>query len=103
MVDGRLREWRGFRSRQEHVLADGGPGAGDALYDDPQVREKFPMADDIREGLIDAGPRPVTPFYGDVTGALQEGYHPPDSLSPDSTAEETANLIESVLSNEQLL
>ena len=53
------------------------------------------------EGLTDAGPRPISPYYGDVTGSVQEGYHPP--LSPETTPEKTADLIAGVLSNTQLL
>ena len=97
-----IRCLRSLESQKEYILSVGDPGASEALYDDEDVRKKFPMADDIRQGLTEAGPRPVTPFYGDVTGALQEGYHPPDELT-DSTAQETKELIEAVLSNEQLL
>lgn len=93
---------RSLESQKEYILVIGDPGASEALYDDPDVREKFPMADEIREGLRVAGPRPVTPFYGDVTGALQEGYHPPNEID-ESAGEETAEFIEAVLSNERLL
>ena len=94
---------RSLESQKEYMLTAGDPGASDALYDDPDIKKQFPMSEDIREGLEDAGPRPITPFYGDVTAAIQEGYHPPDSLDVESTPEETASLIEAVLSNEQLL
>ena len=98
-----IRCLRSLESQKEYILAVGDPGAAEALYDDPDVRAQFPMADDIREGLRVAGPRPVTPYYGDVTGALQEGFHPPDGLSEESTGAETAELIEAVLSNDRLL
>ena len=61
------------------------------------------MWESIKEGLTDAGPRPISPYYGDVTGSVQEGYHPPDALSPETTPEKTADLIAGVLSNTQLL
>ena len=85
------------------MLRAGDPGAANALYDDPEVREKFPMADAIREGLTDAAPRPITPYYGDVTSAVQRGYHPPDTLSPETTPDNTASLLKGVLTNKQLL
>jgi multiple sugar transport system substrate-binding protein len=94
---------RSLESQKAYMQTAGDPGASAALYEDPDIKEQFPMAAEIREGLEDAGPRPITPFYGDVTAAIQEGYHPPDSLDEDSTPEETATLIEAVLSNEQLL
>ncbi|HYO34406.1 MAG TPA: extracellular solute-binding protein [Nocardioidaceae bacterium] len=98
-----IRCLRSVESQKEYMTTAGDPGAADALYDDPDIRKQFPMADQIREGLEDAGPRPITPFYGDVTAAIQDGYHPPDSLSEETTAETTASMIEAVLSNEQLL
>ena len=61
------------------------------------------MWEAIKEGLTDAGPRPISPYYGDVTGSVQEGYHPPDTLSPEVTPPDTAALISGVLSNTQLL
>lgn len=98
-----IRCLRSVESQKEYMTTAGDPGAADALYDDPDIRKQFPMADQIREGLEDAGPRPITPFYGDVTAAIQDGYHPPDSLSEETTADTTASMIEAVLSNEQLL
>ena len=98
-----VRCLRSVESQTAYMLDAGDPAAAAAVYDDPRVQEAFPMWEDVREGLTDAAPRPITPYYGDVTGALQQGYHPPDSLSPETTPRSTASLIEGVLSNEQLL
>ena len=35
------------------------------------------MADLIRESINDAGPRPITPYYGDVSTSVQRTWHPP--------------------------
>jgi multiple sugar transport system substrate-binding protein len=86
-----------------YMLSAGDPGAAAAVYEDPQVQETFPMWQEIREGLEQAAPRPITPYYGDVTGAIQQSYHPPDTLNPETTPDQTAELIEGVLANEQLL
>jgi multiple sugar transport system substrate-binding protein len=61
------------------------------------------MYEAIREGLTDAAPRPISAYYGDVTGVIQQSYHPPDQLSPDTTPQETAEFLEGVLANEQML
>jgi multiple sugar transport system substrate-binding protein len=98
-----IRCLRSVESQKEYMLNAGDPAAASAVYEDPEVREKFPMADDIKEGLIDAAPRPISAYYGDVTGAIQQSYHPPDALSPQTTPQAAARLIEGVLSNEQLL
>lgn len=98
-----IRCLRSVESQIAYMLDAGDPGASAGVYEDATVREAFPMWEAIRTGLEDAAPRPITPYYGDVTGAIQQGYHPPDTLSPETTPDATADLIEGVLSNEQLL
>jgi multiple sugar transport system substrate-binding protein len=98
-----IRCLRSLESQKEYMLSAGDPGAAEALYDDPEIQEKFPMWAEIKEGLIDAAPRPISPYYGDVTGVIQQSYHPPDELSPETTPRSTAEMLEGVLSNEQLL
>jgi len=98
-----VRCLRSEQSQTEYMLAAGDPAASAAVYDDPAVREAFPMWEAIREGLVDAAPRPITPFYGDVTGSVQQSFHPPAALSPETTPARTAALIEGVLSNDRLL
>lgn len=98
-----IRCLRSEESQKAYMLSAGDPGAAEAVYEDPEIQEAFPMYEAIRDGLTDAAPRPISAFYGDVTGSIQQGYHPPDALSPDTTPAETADLIEGVLSNEQML
>lgn len=87
----------------ELMLMTSDPAAAAAAYENPKIRELLPMWQLIRDGLQEAVPRPISPYYGDVTGAIQQGFHPPDELSPETTPRRTAELIEGVLSNEQLL
>jgi multiple sugar transport system substrate-binding protein len=98
-----IRCLRSPESQKAYMLSAGDPGASEEIYDDPEIQEKFPMYEAIVEGLTDAAPRPISAFYGDVTGAIQDGFHPPVSLSPERTPDATASLIEGVLSNDQLL
>ena len=85
------------------MLGTGNPAANKNVYDDPEVQEKFPMADVIRESLDEGAPRPITQYYGDVTNAIQREYSPPDSVDPQTTPQRTTELITSVLSGEALL
>lgn len=98
-----VRCLRSVESQIAYMLTAGDPGASAAVYEDPRVREAFPMWEQIRTGLVDAAPRPITPYYGDVTGVVQAGYHPPDELDPEVTPEATAALMRGVLTNQQLL
>lgn len=87
----------------EHMTVAGDPGVSSTIYDDPEVQAAFPMWEQIRGGLDDAVPRPVSAYYGDVTGVIQQGYHPPGSLDPKTTPEKTAELMTGVLDNTKLL
>jgi multiple sugar transport system substrate-binding protein len=98
-----IRCLRSVESQKEYMLTAGDPAAAAEVYDDPEVQEAFPMYEAIREGLTDAAPRPISAFYGDVTGAIQQGFHPPDSLSEDTTPTQTADFLEAVLDNSKML
>ncbi|CAA9360398.1 MAG: ABC transporter, substrate-binding protein (cluster 1, maltose/g3p/polyamine/iron) [uncultured Frankineae bacterium] len=98
-----IRCLRSAESQKAYMMSAGDPAAAEEVYEDSEIQEQFPMYEAIREGLTDAAPRPISAFYGDVTGAIQQGYHPPRTLSPERTPTATAELLEGVLSNEQLL
>ncbi len=85
-----------------YFTTNGNPAVKASVYDDPEVLEVFPMAPTIRESLELAAPRPQTPYYSEVSGALQREYHPPSSVTP-STGDRAQELIQAVLSGEQLL
>ena len=87
----------------QYMVESGNPAARAAAYDDPAVKEAFPMADLIRESIADAGPRPITPFYGDVSSSVQRVWHPASSVSSPQTPEETDTYMSEVLSGERLL
>ncbi|MFC4070517.1 extracellular solute-binding protein [Actinoplanes subglobosus] len=91
------------QSQTEFMKTAGNPAALASVFDDPGIREMFPMADEIRTGLDAATPRPVSPYYGDVTGSIQTAFHPPGSLSPQTTPQEANDLLEDVLSNKRLI
>ncbi len=90
-------------SQVEYMISSGNPGAKAAVYDDPEIREAFPMADLIRSSIDEATPRPVSPFYTDISSAIQRTWHPAASVNPDSTPKASDDLIVAVLNDEQLL
>jgi multiple sugar transport system substrate-binding protein len=63
------------------------PPTTESVYDDPKVQKAFPFADLLRESIDDAGPRPVTPAYSDISLAIQKTFHPPDAVDPDTVVE----------------
>jgi multiple sugar transport system substrate-binding protein len=85
------------------MLGLGDPVATSSVYDDPQIRAKYPMADLLRESIDAGGPRPVTPYYGDVAAGVQRVWHPPSSADPATTPRTSARLISDVLHDKRLL
>jgi multiple sugar transport system substrate-binding protein len=61
------------------------------------------MADLIRDSINDAGPRPITPYYGDVSVSVQRTWHPPEGVHDPRTPEETDSYMGDVLQGERLL
>jgi multiple sugar transport system substrate-binding protein len=59
------------------------PPTTDAVYNDPKVKKAFPFANELRESIEAAGPRPVTPAYSDISLAIQKTFHPPSDINPD--------------------
>jgi multiple sugar transport system substrate-binding protein len=60
------------------------------------------MADLIKDSIAQAGPRPVSPFYGDVSGAIQRVWHEPSQVGVRTPAV-SATLIGAVLHDQALL
>ncbi len=87
----------------QYMLESGNPAARAAVYDDPAVREAFPMADLIRDSIAAAAPRPLTPYYGDVSQSVQRSWHPARDVDPQRTPADTASFMRQVLAGERLL
>jgi multiple sugar transport system substrate-binding protein len=92
-----------LKSNIEYMLDSGNPAAKGAAYDDPAVRKAFPMADLIRQSINDAGPRPITPYYNDVSTSVQITWHPPENVRAPQTPKETQKFMSDVLHGKRLL
>ncbi|MFI2753440.1 extracellular solute-binding protein [Cellulomonas sp. P22] len=86
-----------------YFATNGNPASNTAAYADPAVLEAYPMADVIRQSLEQAVPRPQTPYYNDVSIGLQQTWHPPSSVDPDTTPTTSTDFITAVLRGERLL
>ncbi|MFI0449377.1 extracellular solute-binding protein [Actinomadura sp. 6N118] len=86
-----------------YMLAEGNPAARPAVFDDPEIVKQFPMATLIRDSINAAAPRPITPYYPDVSSGVQSKWHPPASVNPNSTPKETDDFIPKVLRDQRLL
>lgn len=89
-------------NQKEYMLTNGNPAAAEAVYDDPEIRKAYPMADAIVESLDAAAPRPLTPYYTEVSSSIQREFHPPSSVTS-QTPQDAADLIIGVINGEVLL
>lgn len=85
-----------------YMLTNGNPAALRSVYQDPDVQEQYPMAQTIAESLDQAAPRPLTPYYAEVSSSLQRTFHPPGSVT-EQTPADAAELIRQVINGEELL
>jgi multiple sugar transport system substrate-binding protein len=92
-----------LESQTQYMLKSKNPGARAAVYDNPEVRKVFPMADDLRQSLAEGAPRPRTPYYTDVSTAVQRSFHPPAAVDPNRTPAKAGKLIVDVLKDKVLL
>ena len=56
-----------------------------------------------RTSVDEGGPRPKSAFYAMISSAIQQTWHSPNSVDPESTPEESAEYVQSVLRGEALL
>jgi len=89
-------------SEKIQLVVNGDPEANATVYDDPEVKKAIPMSDLIKQSIANAGPRPVSPFYGDVSGSIQRVWHEPRKVTP-QTPGQSAQLITAVLHDQALL
>jgi multiple sugar transport system substrate-binding protein len=92
-----------LESQTQYMVKSKNPGARAAVYDDAEVRRIFPMADDIRQSIDGAAPRPKTPYYTDVSSAVQRTFHPQNAVDPARTPAKAGKLIVDVLHDKVLL
>jgi multiple sugar transport system substrate-binding protein len=51
------------------------PATLTATYDDADVKKAIPFAEDLREAITQAQPRPVSPVYPQISQAIYENVH----------------------------
>jgi multiple sugar transport system substrate-binding protein len=90
-------------SQKLRMLTLGEPATRAGIYDDKEILEKYPFAPLIRDSIDQAAPRPLSPFYNDVTIAVQRTWHPPGSVNPSKTPKESNDLIAKALKGKVLL
>ena len=78
--------------------------ASEAGYQDPALKKLYPapLLALFQKSLDAAAPRTVTPYWSDISGALQSTWHPPTAVNSKTPAS-SSTFIESVLQGKSLL
>ncbi|WP_116114436.1 extracellular solute-binding protein [Austwickia chelonae] len=86
-----------------YMSGSGNPAARRAVYLDPEILEKYPMASMIRDSLDAAAARPRSQYYGDISTAIYRTYSPPHAIDPEVIGAKAEEKIKAVLQGRALL
>lgn len=87
------------------AVNDGLMPSTSSAYDEVAATDEFPedLLDLYRTSVDEGGPRPKSPFYSQISSAVQSVWHSPTSVDPDSTPRESAQFLSDVLAGRRLL
>ncbi|MDG4782513.1 ABC transporter substrate-binding protein [Micromonospora sp. WMMD961] len=85
------------------AINDGVPPTIEAVYDDPEMTEAYPMKDTILEELKDPATRPLTPAYQSISTVMSAILSPPSAIRPQQTADELRGAIADALQSKGVL
>ena len=92
------------KNQSLNAVKTGNMPASEAGYDDKDLEKIYPagLLKLWRDSLDRAAPRSITPYWSDISGAIQSTWHPPSAVSQ-STPKNSAQFIEDVLKQRKLL
>jgi multiple sugar transport system substrate-binding protein len=92
------------KSEIQYAAQTGNMPALGAAYSTAALKKQFPtpLLNLFRESLKSGGPRPNSPYWSDISQALQNTWHPPSAVSA-STPASSASYIDQVLHGKALL
>ncbi|MDQ6688737.1 MAG: extracellular solute-binding protein [Actinomycetota bacterium] len=87
-----------------NAVLTGNMPSSPAGYQDPKLHKIYPadLLKLFQDSLNRAAPRSVTPYWSDISGAIQSIWHPPASVNA-STPQKSAAFIRNVLKGRSLL
>ncbi|SIM45074.1 ABC transporter substrate-binding protein [Micromonospora cremea] len=85
------------------AINDGVPPTIEAVYDEPEMTEAYPMKDTILEELKEPATRPLTPAYQSISTVMSAILSPPSAIRPQQTADELRGAIADALQSKGVL
>lgn len=92
------------KNQASYMAKAGNPASRKAAFKDPAVVKAFPgdIAPTILKSLETATPRPLSPYWGDISTGLQQQFSPPSSVTMKTPAQ-AQTFIGNVLKGKALL
>ncbi|GGL94355.1 sugar ABC transporter substrate-binding protein [Micromonospora yangpuensis] len=88
---------RNEENQKFSAINDGVPPTIEAIYDDPEMDEAYPMKETILEELQEPATRPLTPAYQNISTVMSAYLSPPSGIRPEQTAKELREAIADAL------
>lgn len=87
-----------------YAVETGNMPASKAAYESADLQKAYPaeLLQAFSDSIESAGPRPVTPYWSDISSALQSTWHSPKSVGP-GTPKKSSGFITDVLEGRKLL
>ncbi len=88
----------------KYAATDGNMPASAEGYRQPELTEKYPadLLALFQKSVENAAPRPATPYWSDLSSAIQSSWHPADAVNQNTPAKSQAFIID-VLKGRRLL
>ncbi|MDX6276161.1 MAG: trehalose/maltose transport system substrate-binding protein [Nocardioidaceae bacterium] len=92
------------KNQAQYAAETGNMPSSSAAYAQKVLTKAYPadLLAAFQSSIEDAGPRPVTPYWSDISSSLQSTWHPASRVSP-STPKRSASFIKDVLDGSKLL
>jgi multiple sugar transport system substrate-binding protein len=71
-----------------------------SLYDNADLKKAFPFTAILKAEIADGVARPVTPFYSDISQAIQRSLHPERSIDPPKTIKDMESKLDKAKNGE---
>lgn len=87
----------------QHAINAGEPPTNRTVYDQPEMKEAYPMADVMLTELENAVPRPISPVYQNISTVLSTTLSPPAAIQPQASADELRTAIQNAIEGKGIL
>jgi multiple sugar transport system substrate-binding protein len=98
-----VRCLRGPESQKIFALKAGQAPSIEAVYDEPEMGEAYPMKATLLDELKTSAPRPRTPAYQNLSTVVAAELSPPASIEPDRTAAALKKSIQDAIDSKGVL